>query len=96
MEDIPSKNLFGTHKFIYHLVKEHDQSLKVIEDLKIQVALLVHTRSSNSGTEESKETQTESSMGSDKQATSRGHNGTKPKRNYSCYKCDEFFDDNGE
>jgi hypothetical protein len=43
------------------LIKEHEGSLKVIEDLKIQVALLVHTRSSNTGTDKSKETQTESS-----------------------------------
>ena len=54
----------------------------------------MHTRSSN--TEESKETQTESCMGSDKEATFRGHNGTDPKRNYSCNKCDELFDEKWE
>ena len=37
-------------------------NLKVVEDLKIQVALLVHTISSKTGTEKSKATQTESNI----------------------------------
>ena len=80
------------------LVKENDKNLKVIADLKIQVALLVHTRSSKTGTDESKETQTESSMGCTEESTSTVHkfNENKTKSKYSCNKCEEIFDNKWE
>ena len=64
--------------------------------MKIQVALFVNTRSSKTGTEESKETQTESRIASDKETSSSGHTGNKTICNYPCNKCEWIFYDTGK